>query len=182
MNVLFVCTGNVCRSPMAEGFLRKEALERGLDIDVRSTGTHAWPMRAATWDGREVMSELGVPIDEHRTRLYERPLIEWADLIVGLAVEHVRDVVRDHPDAAPRTFGLKELLALLRQVPPQPTPKDLVRAADAAREEAPPLDDADVLDPFGERREAYRRVAGEIRTLIEELAAAFERRPEVTNA
>ena len=47
MNVLFVCTGNVCRSPMAEGFLRDQAIRRGLDIDARSTGTHAWSGRAA---------------------------------------------------------------------------------------------------------------------------------------
>lgn len=182
MNVLFVCTGNVCRSPMAEGFLRWEALERGLDIDVRSTGTHAWPFRAATWDGREVMSELGVPIEEHRTRPFERDLIEWADLIVGLAAEHVRDTVMAHPDSEDRTFGLKELIELLRTVPAHDSMRDMVAAAAEARRTAPPLDDGDVLDPFGERRAAYQRVALEIKGLIAQLAEALARRPEVPSA
>ena len=91
MNVLFVCTGNVCRSPMAEGFLRDQAIRRGLDIVARSTGTHAWNGRAATIDGRRVMTELGVPIDDHRTLELDRELMDWADLVICLATEHLRE-------------------------------------------------------------------------------------------
>ena len=83
MKILFVCTGNVCRSPMAEGFLRHEAQRRDLDIEVKSTGTHAWSGRAATIDGRRVMNEHGVSIDDHRTIELDQHLVDWADLIIG---------------------------------------------------------------------------------------------------
>lgn len=172
MNVLFVCTGNVCRSPMAEGFLIKEALERGLDLGVRSTGTHAWDHRAATWYGRESMLELGVPIDGHRSQPLTRELMDWADLIIGLADEHVRDMVRDFPDASNRTFALKRLVQSLPHL--RTASQDFVAAADAARGLGEPLDDPDVQDPYGDREQAYRRVAAEIQQLTAELAAAIQ--------
>ncbi len=174
MNVLFVCTGNVCRSPMAEGFLRHEADRLGLDLDVRSTGTHAWAGRAATWEGRRIMQELGVPIDEHRTLELDPALVDWADLVIGLAREHIRGVVRDHPEAEAKTFGLKELIHLLPSLPPLHEPDDLIHEAHRARGNAAPLDDTDVDDPFGEREEAYRRVATEIRELITALAEGLD--------
>lgn len=174
MNVLFVCTGNVCRSPMAEGFLKREALERGLDLSVRSTGTHAWAGRTATWDGRQTMSRLGTPIDGHRTLLLDPELVDWADLAIGLAAEHVRDVGRDYPHAGGKVFGLKELVALLPQVPA--SQDDIVAAAHAARGCVAGLRDTDVMDPYGDRAEAYERVALEIRDLISVLAAQLESR------
>src|SRR5207248_6411746 len=94
VKILFICTGNVCRSPMAEYFLRDQAIRRGLDIETRSTGTHAWHGRAATIEGRKVMKEHGVPMDEHRTIELDADLVEWADLLIGMSREHVRDTVR----------------------------------------------------------------------------------------
>jgi protein-tyrosine-phosphatase len=176
MNVLFVCTGNVCRSPMAEGFLRLHAATRGLDIDVRSTGTHAWEGRAATWDGRRVMAELECPIEEHRTLALTGRLVDWADLILGLSTEHVAEVTRLYPQAGGRTFTLKEFVRLLPALPPFEDTKSWLSAASEAQREtgSGDMDDYDVDDPFGERQEAYRRVANEIKGLIDELARGFE--------
>lgn len=175
MRVLFVCTGNVCRSPMAEGFLRHEAARRGLDLEVRSTGTHAWHGRAATFDGRRIMSELGVPIDDHRTIELDRSLVDWADLVIGLSTEHVRDVRRAYPDAGPRAFTLKGFCELLPSLPPYRDTESWLEAAASQQAQADSVDDPDVDDPFGERRTAYQRVATEIQGLIERLAEGLER-------
>lgn len=136
MNVLFVCTANVCRSPMAEAFLRE--LRPG--FDVRSCGTHALAGRPATYDARQVMRAYGVPVDAHRARMLEPEMVRWADVIAGLASEHVRYVVKACPGAAGKTFTLREL------------------AGD---------EPADVDDPFGEREAAYKRVAAQIRELVQ---------------
>jgi protein arginine phosphatase len=174
MNVLFVCTGNVCRSPMAEGFLRWEAERRGIDIDVRSTGTHAWHGRAATFEGRRVMSEHGVPIDEHRTLELDQELVDWADVLLGMSREHVRETVRAFPDAARKTFTLKGFLELLPSLPPYEDTESWLQAAEQARDRAEAITDTDIDDPIGEREAAYRRVAAEIRDLIERLAQGLE--------
>ena len=174
MNVLFVCTGNVCRSPMAEGFLRDQAIRRGLDIDVRSTGTHAWNGRAATIDGRRVMAELGVPIDDHRTLELDRDLMDWADLVICLATEHLRETRRAFPDAVDRTFTLKGFLEILPSLPRCDDTEAWLSAAAGQRHIADDVTSPDVDDPFGERAAAYARVAAEIQGLIERFAAGLE--------
>jgi protein-tyrosine phosphatase len=159
---------------MAEGFLRHEAGRRGLDIAVRSTGTHAWTGRAATIDGRRVMADMGVPIDDHRTLELDRDLVDWADLIIGLSREHVRETVRAFPEADAKTFTLKGFLELLPTLPPfQDTGSWLEEAARLRETQRGPADQ-DVDDPIGEREAAYRRVASEIRDLMERLADGFE--------
>jgi protein-tyrosine phosphatase len=174
MNVLFVCTGNVCRSPMAEGFLKREAERLGLRLGVRSTGTHAWSGRAATYEGRRVMAELGTPIDDHRTLELDDRLVDWSDLILCLAAEHERDVLRTFADAAGKTFTLKGFLHLLPSLPAYDEARTWIAAADAAATDVRHLPDTDVDDPYGEREVAYRRVAAEIDDLIRRLAAGLE--------
>jgi protein-tyrosine phosphatase len=161
---------------MAEGFLRWEAGRRGLEIDVRSTGTHAWTGRAATIDGRKVMAELGVPIDDHRTIELDSNLVDWADLIVGMSREHARDAVRAFPDAAQKTYTLKGLLELLPSLPAYDDTEAWLEAAWQMRDRADAVASADIEDPIGEREAAYRRVATEIQELIERFASELERK------
>ena len=174
MKILFVCTGNVCRSPMAEGFLRYEAERRNLDIETRSTGTHAWNGRAATIEGRKVMNEHGVSIDDHRTIELNADLVRWADLLIGMSREHVRDTVRTFPEAMDKTYTMKGLLEILGSLPPYTQTVAWLDAAASMRQRAESIDDADIDDPIGEREAAYRRVAAEVRELIERFAEGLE--------
>jgi protein-tyrosine phosphatase len=159
---------------MAEGFLRDQAERRGLDIDVRSTGTHAWNGRAATIDGRRVMTEMGVPIDDHRTLELDRDLIDWADLVLCLSTEHLRETKRTFPDAADRSFTLKGFLEILPSLPVYEDTVAWLSAAAEKRQVAESVPSPDVDDPFGERVAAYRRVASEIRDLVELLGQGLE--------
>lgn len=159
---------------MAEYFLRWEAERRGLAISVRSTGTHAWTGRAATIEGRRVMKDHGVSMDDHRTLELDRRVMEWADLVIGMSREHARDVVKAYPDAAGRTFTMKGFLELLPSLPPYEDTESWLQEAARLRDSSGPPADQDIDDPIGERQEAYRRVAAEIRELTERFADGFE--------
>jgi len=159
---------------MAEGFLRWEAERRGLDIAVRSTGTHAWTGRAATIDGRRVMKELGVPIDDHRTLELDRDLVEWADLVIGMSREHSRDTIRAFPEAEKKTYTMKPFLELLPSLPPYDETGAWLEEAFELRDRAAAIEQQDIEDPIGEREAAYRRVATEIQDLVERFATELE--------
>jgi protein-tyrosine phosphatase len=182
VKVLFVCTGNVCRSPMAEGFLKWESERRGLGLAVRSTGTHAWHGRAATIDGRKVMNELGVSIDDHRTLELDDDLVDWADLIIGMSYEHARDTVRAFPRAQRKTYTMKGLLELLPTLPPHDDTEAWLDAADAIRDRADAVAVQDIEDPIGERESAYRRVATEIQELTARFAQELEQNRQRAHA
>jgi protein-tyrosine phosphatase len=172
-SILVVCTGNVCRSPLAEGFLRA-ALEARLGAsapEVSSAGTAGWEGSPAMPESVEAAAERGVDISGHRGRELRADHIEAADLIVAMAAEHRDAIAEDVPDAAGRSFTLKELVRLLDALPPaDPTasPAEALASrlaeADRLRQsgfEANPYDE-DVADPLGLPLESYRAVAWEL--------------------
>ena len=96
MNLLFVCTGNTCRSPAAEVLARAEADRRGLtDVVTASAGTQAFPDQPAASVSIAVAAGRGLDLTAHRSREFGLELVEWADHILvmtashGAGVEHV---------------------------------------------------------------------------------------------
>src|SRR3989454_7373089 len=89
-HVLFVCTGNICRSPLAESLLERALTERGLEVDVTSAGTGAWDGAPASEGAYLVGLERGLDLSGHRARLLTRELVERADLILTMARHHRR--------------------------------------------------------------------------------------------
>lgn len=181
--VLLVCTGNICRSPMAEGLLRS-ALERRVGDGaprVASAGTIARDGAPAMPEAVEAAADLGVDISGHSARRLRREHVREAELIVGMAAEHREDIGVLVPEAEGRTFTLKELVRLLETTGPRPleVPRTdgLVarRVADAHRRRAgsPAMRDDDVLDPLGLSLEGYRAVASELEDLCERLAGGL---------
>lgn len=108
-HILFVCTGNVFRSPMAQAYLGSMVLERNLDMTVESAGTLHGD-RAIAPSAVQVIGNDGLDMADHRSRLLDPEAIERSDLILGMAREHVREVVSLDPSAWPRSFTLKELV------------------------------------------------------------------------
>lgn len=88
-NLLFVCTGNTCRSPMAEALARHSLAGRGsADVEVASAGTSAWPGSPASAEVPQVLDEIGVDLGHHEASLLTPEQVEWADLILVMSLSH----------------------------------------------------------------------------------------------
>ena len=106
--ILFVCTGNTCRSPMAEGALRMLLeKERPGKARVMSAGISAASGFPATMYGAEAAKMWSVDLSRHQSQALTTRLIEEADLIFGLSQEHVREILRLSPAAGKRTYLFK---------------------------------------------------------------------------
>ena len=170
-SILVVCTGNICRSPIAEGMLRDAVVARfGASAPaVSSAGTIGVDGSGATEESVTAASERGIDIAGHRARRLTLDQARRADLVVGMAGEH-RTWLEDDAAVLAHTFTLKELVRLLESLPPPPPgagPDTLaarVAAAAGVRAagfEGNPLDD-DVADPLGLPLQTYRAIAWEL--------------------
>jgi protein-tyrosine phosphatase len=171
IHVLFVCTGNVYRSPMAEAFSRKMASDRGLDVVVESRGTLPG-QRLLPEDALDVIGRRGADISGHRSAVLDSAVIDRADLVLGMEREHVRDVVLLSPGAWSRTFTLKEFVRRAEELGPrlgEETFGDwLERLGQGRTRDAlmgwSPADD--VADPMGMPPEMLRDTARELFDLV----------------
>ena len=137
--ILFLCTGNTCRSPMAAGYLQKSLKEKGVkDIEVRAAGVMTIPGLLATPEAIQVMDSVGVDLRRHRSSQLTRDLIRKADLILGMTPFHVQSALRVSDEARGKTFLFKEY-----------TRSD--------------LKNTQIVDPMGCTLEVYKKVFSEIR-------------------
>jgi protein-tyrosine phosphatase len=175
--ILLVCTGNLCRSPLAESFLRRAVVCRFGDEApiISSAGTMAMADEAATREGITVAAEHGLDLSGHAARLLEPPHLRDADLILGMATDHLEPILDADPSARARTFTLKELVKILEGLPAPPAgagPSSLVdriaAADDRRRQEGSVRDPGqDVADPMGRSVDTYRAVARELALLCD---------------
>jgi RpiB/LacA/LacB family sugar-phosphate isomerase len=105
--ILFVCTGNICRSPMAEGLFRHATRGR-MDCRVVSAGVGAMEGQAPSLHAIRALKELGIDISQQRSRMLTSDLVDHADYIFGMTHSHVDSVMLLFPQAAEKTFLLRE--------------------------------------------------------------------------
>ncbi|WP_226681874.1 low molecular weight protein arginine phosphatase [Sutcliffiella horikoshii] len=103
MNVLFVCTGNTCRSPMAAAILAGRDIK---DVEVKSAGVFAMPGSEASSQAQAVLKEKGLPV-EHQSSQVSDELIEWADYIFTMTAQHKMLLENSYPESLGKTYTLK---------------------------------------------------------------------------
>ena len=168
-HILFVCTGNICRSPLAER-LARSALGSCPAFQVTSAGTHAEQGRAMTEHARRVLVRLGGDPGGFVSRRLTPELVAAADLVLTATAQHRAEAVAGHLPAATRAFTIAEFGALARAVPAERIAghRDPVRRARALVAEARALrglvrvDRPDIPDPYRRSRWAYRAAGREI--------------------
>lgn len=181
LHILFVCTGNTCRSPMAEGLLRKLAKERGIDLEVRSAGVSAITGTSISRHAAAILRDEGI-MDLIESSQLTGQSVGWADLILTLTGGHKRHLLQYFPDAVTKTYTLKEFVhdeeavtedikeldslyadaELSLALGGEPDAADMQRIIEI-RQRIPSFD---ISDPFGGTREDYELTAAEIRTAL----------------
>ena len=140
MKVLFVCTGNTCRSPMAEAMLKEIAQERGLDIQVQSAGVLAPEGQGASINAIEIVDNQD--IKDHKSQTLTKELMDWAELVLVMTKSHLNMVEKMYPQAKAKTHLFLDYTE---------------------------YQDRDVADPFGGSIEEYERVKIQLEDAVFEL-------------
>ena len=153
--ILFVCTGNTCRSAMAEGMFKKILKERTEDdskFNILSAGISALPGMSPTPEAIKVMAEQGIDISRHITTQVQEDLVKKADLILVMSNTHKDYIKTKFTFAQDKIYLLKEFAQIGEF--------KSIRSTD---------ENYEVVDPLGRPIEFYRIVARELEENLEKI-------------
>ncbi|WP_342600129.1 low molecular weight protein arginine phosphatase [Psychrobacillus sp. FSL H8-0483] len=144
MNILFVCTGNTCRSPIAEAILKDRKLE---SVVVRSAGIYAMDGGNMSSNGKIVLENESISF-AHKSTSINESLIDWADLILTMTGSHKHTIIQAFPQAISKVYMYKEFVV--------------------------PGNTQDVTDPYGGSLRTYEHTFKELSALTDELVKKLQ--------
>lgn len=134
--ILFVCTGNTCRSPMAEAILKSKKID---GIQVRSAGIYAATGSEASAHAKKVLDQNQIE-HNHLSNMLTLESVHWAELILTMTGSHKNVILQQYPETTGKVFTLKEFTGEVY--------------------------DVDVVDPFGGNVAIYQETFRELEELI----------------
>lgn len=144
MKIMFICTGNICRSAMAEGMMKKLINEHNIDAQIYSCGVYAETGDYSTYNAIEAMKEYEVNIENHRATNIRESKIEEMDLILCATLSHRQSVLHLYPELKGKVYTMKEYAKLDKNG-----------------------QDMDIKDPWGYDLNVYYNCALEIKKCLE---------------
>jgi protein-tyrosine-phosphatase len=167
VNVVFVCTGNQFRSPLAAAVFLREA--EGQQVRVLSCGTSALAGSPAFAEAVDLVAGLSVDLSDHRSR--ELGSLGDADLVIGFERKHVERAVVDAGAPRERTLTLPQAVELLEAAPNGGSPRERI----AALRPGNVLEAPEIEDPIGLPRRRQVEIVNEVEGLATRLASALFR-------
>ena len=190
MNILIVCTGNICRSPLAEKLLQARLTAAGIPAIVTSAGTRAMVEHPMTDEAAFLATQYGAEPTLHAAQQLTTDRIAAADLVLTATREHRGEVVSLHPRANRYAYTLNQFARLVAESPvsepPVVEPVETLTISNFLAEinatkglSLPPAqpDDDDIEDPYRRSAEVYDRVGQIIDTAVTTIANALASTP-----
>jgi len=193
VRILFVCTGNTCRSPLAEGLLRMKVNKEGLAVEVRSAGVSAVTGGPISRNSASILKQAGFK-EELQSLAIQPSEVNWADLILTMTVGHKRSVIGRFPDAVDKIYTLKEYVEddelvlqaieerekLVAELQLKQALAQVITPVERSRvlELEDKLPDYDISDPFGGPMAIYQQTADEIGESLDKLIAKVRKQLE----
>ena len=178
--ILFICTGNQCRSPMGELITR--TLTEGMPVNVSSAGTDVGNPAPSPKKTLQAASMLGYDLGEHRSQPLADAALDSADLVIGFEIAHVAAAVIERGTDRAKTWLLPQLVSTLEGGPAAPSSDsdDLVSwararlaAADEQRSSASPMLGDQLSDPIGRSAKVHQATARTIDDLCKRMVAGL---------
>ena len=142
MRIIFVCTGNTCRSPMAEALAKEAFSQKKMDVEVASRGVSICCPAGAAVNAQQAMEEMGLSLKEHISKPLSIEDVKEADFVLTMTDSH------------------KKLLQSLCGE----TDAEILTLGEAAGQKG-----VEIMDPFGQNIDCYRQCAAQLKELVEKL-------------
>lgn len=172
IEVLFVCTANICRSPVAERLAVARSRVPAEFVHFASAGTHARDGYAIDPPSAKALLDLGGDPTGHTSRLLSNDMLDAADVVLTATIEHRDFILRRRPSGMRKTFSIKEFVRLGHDIEPAVGPDDVARVIVQVAGQrglvhpgGPKRDDID--DPFRKDESESMRAAIEISLAVD---------------